>query len=189
MLHEKAITQTKDTLINYLRGFLYNTSNYQDICDFDFSDCEIFDKEPNALRKFPTILLTSATGNFTTTGLGDLAGEIYNEDGDAIGYRYSGILELPITMEIAVKTTRERDVLVDLIAMAFRVLLRRHLELAGVLIKDMRFVGENEITYDSDKVYIATIQFTTWSEWYRDVKFVYPFKKINLDVEMDTEFK
>lgn len=176
--------QTKDTLIKYLRGFLINKDNYGNFCEEDFTDCQIFDKEPNRLRKFPTILITSANGNFITAGLGDMAQELYDEHGDLAGYRYSGMLELPITMEIAVKNTRTRDVLVDLITIAFRVLLRRHLEAVGILVKDMRYTGENEIEYDSDKIYIATIQFTTWSEWYRDISLL-PFKDININIDMD----
>lgn len=185
MLQEKAITKTKDIIIKYLKGFLLNVDNYNDICSYDFTDCRVFDKEPNELRYFPTILITSASGNFITTGLGDVAQDIYDNYGDIIGYRYAGILELPITVEMATKTTRERDVLSDLIASAIRLLLRRHLEAAGILIKDMRYVSENEITYDSDKIYISTIQFTCWTEWQKDVNVASPFTNIDVEVEVN----
>ena len=33
----------------------------------------------------------------------------------------------------------------------------------------MRYGGESEVPYDSDKVYVSSIQFTTWSEWYQDI--------------------
>lgn len=170
MLHENAITQTKDILIEYLREFLANRDNYKDFCDADYTSIEIFDKEPNILREFPSVLITAISGTYINSGIGDIAQELYDDDGVCFGYRYSGMFELPISIELATRSSRDRDRLADLITMVLRVLIRRHLELAGIIIKDMRYAGESEILYDSDKVYIAALQLTTWSEWYKDVK-------------------
>ncbi|MNI84544.1 hypothetical protein D3C73_1414600 [compost metagenome] len=52
----------------------------------------------------------------------------------------------------------------------------------------MRYAGETEILYDSDKVYIATIQFTTWSEWYNDVTLL-PLTGIDVDGQYKQENK
>lgn len=180
MLHENAITQTKDILIKYLREFLVNRDNYKNITDADYTSAEIFDKEPTVLRAFPSILITAISGNYVNSGIGDIAQELYDDNGVFIGYRYSGMFELPITIELATRSSKDRDRLADLITMVLRVLMRRQLELAGVLIKDMRYAGETEILYDSDKVYIATIQFNTWSEWYRDVTLL-PISGIDVD--------
>lgn len=188
MLQQNAITQTKNVLIGQLRAFLQNTDNYKNICNYDYSLIEIFDKEPQVLKTFPAILLTAINGNYINSGLGDIAYELYDDYGTCIGYRYSGMLELPITLELATRSTLDRDRLADLITIIFRVLLRRNLELSGILIKDMRYAGETEILYDSDKVYIATIQFTTWSEWYNDVTLL-PLTGIDVDGQYKQENK
>lgn len=181
MLDQKAITATKNTIIEHLRGFLFNVDNYKSIVNRDFSNAMVYDKEPTVLRQFPAILITAMSGNYITSGLGDVSMELYDEYGDFYGYRYSGMFELPITIELATKTTVERDILVDLVSMALRVLLRRHLESKGILVKDMRYGGEGEIQYDSDKIYIATLNLTTWSEWYRDVTAL-PLTGIDVDI-------
>lgn len=182
MLKQNAITQTKDILIKYLRSFLKDRNNYINITDIDCSEIQIFDKQPNRLLKFPTILIIAVNGNYINSGIGDICSELYDEFGNCIGYRYSGMLELPITIEMATKTSKERDLLVDLISLALRVILRRQLESAGILIKDIRYGGESEIQYDSDKIYISNLQFTTWSEWYEDVNLL-PLTGISVDIE------
>lgn len=184
MLKENIVTKTKDILIEYLRAFLKNPNNYISITNVDFSESQIYDKEPNELIKFPSILISAINGNFINSGIGDVTEEIEDELGNIIGIRYSGMLELPVTIEIATKTTRERDLMTDLISITLRVLLKRHLEQQGILIKDIRFAGDNEMQYDSDKIYISTISFTTWSEWYRDVSLL-PLKGVNIDIDIN----
>lgn len=182
MLKQNAITQTKDILIKYLRSFLKDRNNYIKFTDIDCTDSQIIDKQPNTLIKFPTILIIAINGNYIHSGIGDICSELYDELGNCIGYRYSGMLELPVTIELATKTSKERDLLVDLISLALRVILRRQLESAGILIKDMKYGGESEIQYDSDKIYIATLQFTTWSEWYEDIDLL-PLTGIDVDIK------
>lgn len=182
MLQQNAITQTKDILIKYLRSFLKDPANYINITNVDYSEAQIFDKEPTALRVFPSILITAISGNYINSGIGDISSELYDEFGNCIGYRYSGMFELPITIELATRTSKDRDLLSDLISFVLRVSLRRQLESTGILVKDMKYGGENEIQYDSDKVYIATLQLTTWSEWYNDVKLL-PLTGIDVDIK------
>lgn len=182
MLKENIVTKTKDILIEYLRAFLKNPSNYISITNVDFSESQIYDKEPNELISFPSILISAINGNYINSGIGDITQEIEDEYGNTIGIRYSGMLELPVTIEIATRTTRERDLMTDLVSLALRVLLKRHLESRGIIIKEMRFAGDNEIQYDSDKLYISTITFTTWSEWYRDVSLL-PLTGIDIDID------
>lgn len=182
VLQQNAITQTKDQLIKHLRAFLKDPNNYINITNTDYSEAQIFDKEPTQLRKFPSILIVAINGNYINSGIGDISGELYDEFGNCIGFRYSGMFELPITIEVATRTSKERDLLIDLLSLALRVLLRRHLEAAGILIKDMKYGGESEIQYDSNKVYVATLQFVTWSEWYRDVNLL-PLSGIDVDIK------
>lgn len=182
MLENNAITNTKDILIEYLRAFLKNPVNYLNISNVDFSKTIIYDKEPTQLKSFPAILLTAINGNYISSGIGDVTQEVVNDDGVVVAIRYSGMFELPVTIEIASRTTKERDILTDLISLTFRVLLKRQLESRGIIIKDMRFGGESEIQYDSDKVYISTLNFTTWSEWYRDIELL-PLVGIDIDAD------
>ena len=172
MVKEQAITNTKNIIIKYIRGYLRNIENYSDITSSDFTQAEIYDKQPNELRYFPSILVTSLNGNFITAGLGDFGTELYDENGTCIGCRYSGFLELPITIETATRTTPERDVLTDLIIQMLRVEARRQIEAEGLLIKDARYAGESEIVYENDKVYIASINCTIWLQWYKDISYL-----------------
>ena len=97
---------------------------------------------------------------------------LYDKNGTCIGCRYSGFLELPITIETATRTTPERDVLTDLIIQMLRVEARRQIEAEGLLIKDARYAGESEIVYENDKVYIASINCTIWLQWYKDISYL-----------------
>ena len=62
-----------------------------------------------------------------------------------------------------------------------RVYARRQLEAEGILIKDARYSGESEITYENEKVYISTLNCTIWLQWFRDVNYI-NIKEINLDI-------
>lgn len=180
MVRDQAVTNTKDTIIKYLRGYLRNIENYSDVTSLDFTNAEIYDKQPNELRYFPSVLVTALNGNFITAGLGDYATELYDKNGICIGCRYSGFLELPITIETATRTTPERDILTDLIIQMLRVEARRDIEAEGFLIKDARYASESEIVYENDKVYIASINCTIWLQWYKDIDYV-RVKKININ--------
>lgn len=182
MLREHAITKAKDILITHIRGFLKNIDNYKNICNRDYTQCEIFDKEPNVLRLFPVILITAASGNYINTGFGDMAGDLLNSDGIGIGVRYAGQMELPITIEVGTRSTKDRDILIDLLSAAIRIIFKRDLEANGIVIKDMRYGGESEILYDSDKLYIATLNITVWMEWTYDSLYHAPIKQINMDI-------
>jgi hypothetical protein len=169
MHNASALKHTKDVLIKNLRGYLRNYDNYKRMCPKDFSHTQIFDKEPNELRAFPIVILTGSSGQMITAGISaDFAMELRDENGDLRGYRYGGMYEFSITVEIGTRSTLDRERLTDLTSMAYRFHLRRFMEKEGILIKDMRYGGESEVPYDSDKIYVSTIQFTTWSEWYRD---------------------
>lgn len=168
-MRSAALKYTKDVLITYLRAYMRNYDNYKHLCPVDFTDVDIYDKEPNKLRQFPTVIITGANGQLITGGLSDLAYEVHDEFGGFLGYRYGGQYEFNIQIDIGTRSTRDRELFTDLVTMAFRVHLRRYMEKSGILVKDMRYGGESEVQYDSDKIYVSSIQFTTWSEWYQDI--------------------
>lgn len=185
-MRASALKFTKDVLIKYLRMFLANYDNYSSFCSKDYSEIAVvYDKEPNELREFPLVVITGSSGQVITGGLQDFVEEIYTSQGDLKAYRYGGMYEFNITIDIATKSTLDREQFSDLIAMALRVLIRRYIEREGVIIKDMRYGGESEVNYDSDKIYISSIQFTTWSQWYQDIDLM-DLGKINIDFDGGT---
>jgi len=183
-MRQSALKHTKDVLIKYLKAYLRNYDNYKHLCPKDYSQSEIFDKEPNELRVFPSVIVTGSNGQFITSGLSDVAYEIYHPDtNEVIAYRYGGMYEFNVSIDIGTRSTLDREMFTDLVTMAFRFHLRRYMEKNGVLVKDMRYGGESEVPYDSDKIYVSSVQFTTWSEWYQDVELL-PMDGINIDFEM-----
>jgi len=182
-LKNSALKYTKDILIQYLKLFLRNYDNYRHITSKDYSHAAIYDKEPNVLRVFPTVIITGSSGQMTPSGINDFAHEVRNKDGEFIGYRYGGMYDFSITMEIGTRSTLDREVFTDLVAMALRYHLRRYMDQKGVLVKDMRYGGETEVPYDTDKIYVSNIQFNTWSEWYQDVNLL-PIEGINISKEI-----
>lgn len=181
-MRASALKYTKDAVIKYLRGFLANYENYERFCSKDFSHAKIFDKEPNELREFPLVIVSGSSGQMITGGFQDFAQEVLNHHGDLIAYRYGGMYEFNISIDIGARSTLDREIFSDLIAMALRVHLKRYIERDGIIIKDMRYGGESEVPYDSDKVYVSSIQFATWSEWYQDVDLL-DVAEINLDFD------
>lgn len=187
-MRASALKFTKDILIQYLRGFLANYENYSSFCQKDYSEIAgVYDIEPNELRKFPLVIITGSSGQVITGGLQDFVEELYDEVGDLRAYRYGGMYEFNITINIATRSTLDREQFSDLVAMALRVLIRRHIEREGIIIKDMRYGGESELTYESEKIYTSNIQFTTWSQWYQDVDLL-DIGKINLEFD-DKKFE
>lgn len=173
-MRANAIKHTKDVLIKYLRGYLSNPNNYSYFCEGrDFSETLIYDKDPNDLRKLPAVVITGGTGQLITGGLSDFAEEVRDPiTGELTSHRFAGMYEFNLQIDIGTKTTKERELLSDLVTLAYRVHLRRFIESEGVIVKDMRYGGEAEEMSDSDKIYVSTIQITTWSEWIQDVELI-----------------
>jgi hypothetical protein len=178
-----ALKYTKDIIIQYLKLFLRNYDNYRHICPKDYSHADIYDKEPNVLRRFPTVIVTSASGQMISSGIDDFAEEVRDSGGDFVGYRYSGMYEFSLGLEIGTRSTLDRELFTDLITLALRFHLRRYISHKGIIIKDMRYGGESEVPYDSDKIYASSVQFTTWSEWYQDIKLL-PIAGVTIDSEI-----
>jgi hypothetical protein len=169
-MQQDSLVRTKTVIIEHLRMFLQDINNYSDIYNQDYSMTMIYDKDPQELTIFPVILVTGTTGKMVTTDLGDFAQEIYDENGVVIAYRYSGVYDFQINLQIGTRTSVQRDMLTDLISISLRYILRRQIESHGILIKDMQFGNQSELPYDSDKIYISNISFSTFSEWHRDIK-------------------
>jgi hypothetical protein len=150
------------------------------MCQKNYSHADIYDKDPNTLRVFPTAIITGASGNMIPSGLNDFTYEIRSDSGELIGYRYSGMYEFSLNIEIGTRSTLDRELFTDLVTLALRFHLRKYMQQKGVIVKDMRYGSESEIPYDTDKIYISNIQFTTWSEWSYDVSLL-PIQGVTIE--------
>jgi hypothetical protein len=147
-----------------------------------YSNIAIFDTEPNELREFPLIIISGSNGNMITSGLGDMATEVYDPvTKDLIAYKYGGMYEFNITIEIGTKSTLDREILTDIVTRILRFTMRRNMESDGVLIKSMNYGGESAIPYDTSHIYVSTISLSTWSEWYEDIKLL-PFEGVKINI-------
>jgi hypothetical protein len=149
---------------------------------FDQLKEQVWDTEPEDLRNLPLVVISGSSGNMITSGLGDFSTELYTDDGELYGYRYGGIYEFSLTVEVATRSTLEREVLTDLVSSALRFSVRRKMEAEGILVKDMRYGGESTLNYTSDHIYISTINLATWSEWYEDVELL-PVEKVSINFD------
>lgn len=190
MLMENAVKHTKDVFITFLRLYFNNPKNYKNklptqISDEHFLEASFYDSEPEQLRKWPTVIISASTGNMITSGLGDMCSEIRDpRTGSIIAYRYQGIYEFAITIDIGCRNPLDREVFTDLIAKALRFGLRRFIQNQGVIIKDVSYGGESTIDYNSDKVYVSQLRINTWSTWIEDVDLLDP-NEFNVNVDMN----
>lgn len=182
----KAIKHTKEVIINFLQMYINNVQNYEhllppQIPEDHFLQTIVYDTEPEQLRTFPIIIVTNGSGGLVTSGLGDMAHELYDSrNGELLGYRYGGIYNFQLTIEIGCRSTPDREFLTDLITRTLRFNARRKMEAEGVLVTDVRYGGESVVNYDSNHIYVSTINISTWSEWYDDITLL-PVEKVNID--------
>lgn len=176
------LQNTKEVLVAFLRAFLANPQNYVNISTRDFSGSNVYVEDFYELRSWPNIVIYSTSpGQMITTGLSDLMDNLYDANGRLTGYRYGGVAQFNILVDIATKTSLDRDLLTDLVARAYRQLLRRYLEAQGVLIVNVNYSGQAETPYNTDLIYTSTLSLATWSTWYEDYPLM-PIDTIQLDV-------
>ena len=182
-----ASKKAKDVIIYYLRMYFENKQNFvhllpENLTDDVFDNMQIYDTSPEVLQKLPLVVVAGGPGKMITSGLSDFASELYTNDGDLEGYLYGGQYEFTIQVEVATRTTLEREALIDIVASALRFSIRRQMEVHGILIKDLSYSGENKINYSSDYIYTSTLNLVTWSEWYDTYKLL-PIDKITTKLQ------
>lgn len=187
------LKHVKDVIIYYLRMYFQNKQNYlnllpENLNDTVFDGIGIFDTTPEELIKFPLIVVSGSNGSMITSGLGDFASEIYDNQGDLDGYLYGGQYEFSITVEIVTKTTLEREALSDIVTSALRFAIRRKMEAHGVLITSMQYGSEATLKYDSNLVYQVPINLSVWAEWYDSFKLL-PIDNITTDMSVKKDNK
>lgn len=170
-----AINQTMEIIVMYLRSYFGDVNNYKMYLPpqiqpehYSVLSENIFSTDPETLRKFPLMLISSNGGDIVSAGIGgDIAGEMYNVNTNSMNMVYGGIYNLNFTLEIATRTTLDRDVLTDLVVEVLRFTLRRNLENYGIIIKNVRYSGNTSEPYDSNKVYISSLSIETHTEYYK----------------------
>lgn len=170
-----AINQTMETIVMYLRSYFNDINNYKMYLPpqinpehYSILSENIFSTDPEKLRTFPLMLISSNGGEIIPAGIGgDIVGDMYNVDTNSMNMVYGGIYNLQFTLEIATRTTLDRDVLTDIVAEALRFTLRRSLENYGIIIKNVRYSGNTSEPYDSNKVYISSLNIDTHTEYYK----------------------
>ncbi len=180
MLREDAIRHAKDVFVTFLRLYFQNPRHYRNKLPKQISD-ELFTTtvfsaaEPEDLRSLPMVIITAASGNLVTAGLGDMGTEIRDaRTGAIVAYRYEGFYELSFNIDVGCRTPLEREVLADLVAKAIRFDLRRFMQNNGVLVKDLSYAGEAVVDYNSDKIYTSQLRVNTWSSWVEDRQLLDP---------------
>lgn len=153
----------------------------------DIKNIKVFDVEPEEIRTFPLVVLTGSNGKIVTTGIGDMAMEVRDKsNGNLTAYRYGGIYDFNLVLEIVTKSTFEREFLSDLITRALRIALRRPMQADGVLIKNISYGGETSGNYDSTHIYLSSLNLSTWSEWYEDFELL---PNGGIDIDYNKKFK
>ena len=180
MLREDAIRHAKDVFVTFLRLYFENPRHYRNKLPRQISD-ELFKTtvftaaEPEELRSLPMVIITAASGNIVTAGLGDMGTEIRDvRTGAVVAYRYEGFYELSFNIDVGCRTPLEREVLADLVAKAIRFDLRRFMQNNGILVKDLSYAGESVVDYNSDKIYTSQLRVNTWSSWVEDRQLLDP---------------
>jgi len=167
--------------------YLANPKNYihlisQEVDPTRYVNIDVYVTEPEDLRDFPVIIISGSSGEMITAGLGDMALELHNPiTNELVAYRYGGIYEFNLTVEIGTRSTVDREVLTDLITHALRFAIRRKMEAKGVLVKSMRYAGETSVQYNSNNVYVSQINLSTWSEWYDDIELL-PAESFDINI-------
>lgn len=179
----------KDIIIVTLRQYISNENNYKHLVDHEvildnLKKLHIYDATPEVLIDWPSIIISGGNGQLTSAGIGgDFATELYDAvNGELVGYRYGGMYDLSINIEIRAFANTEQEILNDLLSTALRLHLRRKIESQGVLVKSLQNSGESTMMYDSRLLYISNLQLQVWTEWYEDTMLL-PADNITINKE------
>ncbi len=187
-----ALQYTKETVVKYLRGYIYNSENYarfledKKITVEDVKKCKVYDGTPDVLTDFPMIVISGANGNIQSLGLSDFKQEQYNEFGDIIGYLYGGCYELSLTLECATLSSYQSEFFQDFLIHALRIYLYRPLERAGILIKQVAYNGENTVNDKNNIIWVSNISLQVWTQWSEYIDLL-DLKEVNLEFDVTNE--
>ena len=191
-ISKTAIEYTKETIVQYLRAYIYNSENYarflnpDKITSEDVKKCKVYDGTPDVLTNFPMVVISGANGNMQSAGLSDFKQEQYNEFGDVIGYLYGGWYDFTLTLECATLSSYQSEFFQDFLIHALRVYLYRPLEQAGILIKNINYNGENTTNDKNNIIFVSNISIQVWTQWSEYIDLL-DLKEVNLEFDVTNE--
>ena len=190
--NKTALQYTKETIVKYLRAYIYNAENYSHFLDNnkitveDIKKCKVYDGTPDVLTNFPMVVISGANGNIQSAGLSDFKQEQYNEFGDVIGYLYGGWYDLNLTLECATLSSYQSEFFEDFLVHALRIYLYRPLEQSGILIKQVNYNGENTVNDKNNIIFVSNISIQVWTQWSEYIDLL-DLKGVNLEFDVTNE--
>jgi hypothetical protein len=193
MFDKKALLYTKTTIVNFLRGYIYNSENYahllpDKITVEDIQAIKVYDGTPDVLTDFPMVVISGTTGNVQQLGLADFKQEQYNKFGDIIGYLYGGNYTFSLTMECASLSSYMNEFLADFLVSALRIYLYRKLEQKGILITQINYNGDSTVMDKNNVIYISNIGFSTFNQWSEYIDLL-DIKNVTIDMDVEDKTK
>ena len=186
-MNNKALLYTKTTIVNFLRGYIYNEDNYKhllpdNISIEDIKNIKIYDGTPDVLTNFPMVVISGSNGDIQSLGLADFKQEQYNKFGDVIGWLYGGTYNFNITLELATLSSFMNEFLSDFLVNALRIYLYRKLEKKRIIITSVKYNGDSTVNDKNNIIFISNIGFSTWNQW---EEYVDLLNVKNIKVEID----
>lgn len=190
-MNNKALLYTKTIIVQFLRGYIYNSENYahlltDKITIEDIKKIQVYDSTPDVLTNFPMVVISGSNGDINNFGLADFKQEQYNEFGDIMGYLYGGNYNFNLTMELATLSSYSNEFISDFLVNALRIYLYRKLEAKGILITSVKYNGDSTVTDKNNIIYISNIGLTVWNQWSEYIDLL-DVKNVNVEIKGDNE--
>lgn len=186
-MRQKALLYTKTTLVQFLRGYIHNSENYEHLLTDkitvdDIKKIKVYDTTPDVLVDYPIVVISGGSGDIQSLGLADFKQEQYNQFGDVIGYLYGGTYNFNLTMEVATLSSYQHEFISDFLVEALRIYLYRKLEAKGIVILDMKYNSESTLNEANNVIFISNISLTIWSQWNQFVDLL-DIKNVKIDID------
>ena len=189
MVNKYALKYTKESIVQVLRGYIYNSENYQHLLDDkigieDIKKLKVYDGTPDVLTDFPMAVISGTSGQMQALGLGDFKQEQTNEYGDIIGYLYGGSYTFNLTLECATLSSFQDEFFSDFLVHALRVYLYRILEKKGIIVQSINYNGSNTVNDKNNIIFVSNTQLTVFTQWSEYVDLL-DLKNISIEIGDD----
>jgi hypothetical protein len=186
-LNNKALLYTKTTIVQYLRGYIHNSSNYEHLLTDkitveDIKKIKIYDTTPDVLIDYPIVVISGSSGDIQQLGLGDFKQEQRNQFGDIIGYLYGGTYNFNLTVELATLSSYQNEFISDFIINALRIYLYRKLEAKGILILNAKYNSDSTVMEKNNVIYVSNMGISVWNQWNEYIDLL-DIKNVNIDID------
>ena len=142
------------------------SSDYKYSPDEKKTKIAIYTSSPKRMEFYPQIILEAEAGRADFTFLGEQ--EEFEEQGyglDAGSVNYGGSLTMPMTANIAARSTTDREHLADMTLICLRHLFRDKMEEYSTAWTKISVSGESEEMENDLPVYRTSVTWDCYSEW------------------------